>query len=77
MKYYAVKSFDGSYLAQGCNVFTFDRNDMQLFYDDKTAEDMAINSGFSVDNEQVFVVAIDELGLIERITKNSIVFGTK
>lgn len=74
MKYYAVKCFDGSYLAQGCKEFTFDRNEMQLFHDEKTAEDMAIKSGYPVDNEQIFVVVIDETSLIDYITENSVVY---
>lgn len=74
MEYYAVKCFDGTYLAQGCKGFTFDRNEIQLFYNEKTAEKMTLESGYSVDNKEIFIVAIDELNLIKYITENSVVY---
>lgn len=75
MNYYAVKSFDGAYLEVGCEQFTFDRNEMQLFLDEETAEIETLKTGYSVDDEQIFVVSIEESQLIQSILETSVVLG--
>lgn len=81
MNYYAVRNKD-CYLAQEGkgmepNNLTFDRSEMQLFTDTKTAENVAIKHGLIIDDEETFIVSIDEKQLIEYLKENSIIYGTK